>query len=61
MDNSDSIHETTVITTVLRKNCLNRCDLFETTFYKEYWHIIQDCREELFDTTIEELVQSLQP
>ncbi len=42
-------------------NSSAHCDLFEAQFYKEHWHEIQEAENTIFNSTLEQLVDSLRP
>ncbi|GAB4271836.1 MAG: hypothetical protein Kow0029_09830 [Candidatus Rifleibacteriota bacterium] len=40
-------------------NC--HCDLFETNFYKEFWHSFQASDKYIIGSVLEQLVENLRP
>ncbi|MFZ5950415.1 MAG: hypothetical protein ACOYXC_06900 [Candidatus Rifleibacteriota bacterium] len=51
----------TVLDSHLQTNANCHCDLFETCFYKEFWHSFQSSNQSLVGSSLEQLVASLQP
>lgn len=51
----------TVMDSHLQTNAYCHCDLFETHFYKEFWHSFQNTDNTIIGSALEQLVNSLQP
>lgn len=51
----------TVLDSHFQTNANCHCDLFETSFYKEFWHNFQCSDNSLVGSALEQLVNSLQP
>jgi hypothetical protein len=56
-----NITQETVIDRHLQNNSVDSNDLFETNFYKEFWHSFQDSDDSLVRSALDQLINSLQP
>ncbi len=53
--------QNTVLAKHFDSNAFSSCDLFETQLYKEHWHEIQETENTIFNSTLEQLVNSIRP
>ena len=56
-----NITQETVLERHLKNNSVDSKELFETNFYKEFWHSFQDSDDSLMRSALDQLVNSLKP
>ncbi len=58
---SASITHNTNLDKHFASNAVGHCDLFEIQLYKEFWNSLQESESTIFNSTIEQLVNSVNP
>ncbi|MDN5278575.1 MAG: hypothetical protein PWR01_2540 [Clostridiales bacterium] len=59
--NLDNPAQETVIDRHLQSYASVHCDLFETNFYRDFWHSFHETDNTLISSTLEQLVNNLRP